>query len=139
MIAAARVDNVGEKRDLEWNSILSAIVGASITELREWCCSASIVHSLFLCLVPCMIILPLWKMYSLCLSKSAVQPASHNCPMESRDPEASWRKMCVFLADSGRFGMSRRAVCVDFMVALLGRRTSIPRDVGLMFVRGMVV
>ena len=108
MIAAARVDKVGEKRDLEWNSILSAIVGASITELSEWCCSASIVHSLFLCLVPCMIILPLWKMYSLCLSKSAVQSASHNFPIEISELLASPGMMWACLASVGSCGKSNR-------------------------------
>ena len=34
-IASARVDRVGEKRDLEINSTLSAIVGASMTAFNE--------------------------------------------------------------------------------------------------------
>jgi hypothetical protein len=35
-MAFVRVASVGENKDLEKNSILSAIVGASITEFREW-------------------------------------------------------------------------------------------------------
>ena len=34
-IASARVDKAGEKRDLEMNSTLSAIVGASMTAFNE--------------------------------------------------------------------------------------------------------
>ena len=34
-MASASVDSAGEKRECERNLILSAIVGASITELRE--------------------------------------------------------------------------------------------------------
>ena len=35
-IAFARVESVGEKRDLWRNVMRSAAVGASITELKEW-------------------------------------------------------------------------------------------------------
>ena len=45
-IALAKVDRVGEKRDLWWKAIRSAIVGASITELSEWYLVSSIVQSL---------------------------------------------------------------------------------------------
>ena len=37
-IAFARVESVGEKRDLCRKVMRSAMVGASITELREWWC-----------------------------------------------------------------------------------------------------
>ena len=36
LMALAKVSRVGENRDLCWNSILSAMVGTSIIELREW-------------------------------------------------------------------------------------------------------
>ena len=43
LIASARVDIVGENSVLDWNYIRSTMVGASITELSEWCCCTSII------------------------------------------------------------------------------------------------
>ena len=83
------------------------MVGESITEFNECCGFSSIVHNLLFCLVPCIIILPFRKMKSLFLSKVAVHPASHSCPMERRDPDARWGKMCVLLASFGSVGRSR--------------------------------
>ena len=69
----------------------------------------------------------------------ARQPASQSWPIDKRDPDARCGKMCTWRAASGRFGMSRRPVWVDRIVARLGRSTEIPLDVGLMLVRGTVV
>ena len=78
-------------------------------------------------------------MYSLSLVNVAVHPLSHSCPMDTSDPDAKDGKMCTFFALGGKFGMSSWAVCVDVIVALLGRRTLIPCLVGRMFVRLMFV
>ena len=75
-------------------------------------------------------------MYSLCFSKRDVQPASHSCPIDNREPEAKCGKMCVFFALAGSCEISSSAVCVDLIVVLFGRRTLIPSLVALMFVRG---
>ena len=45
MIALTNVDSVGENSDREYDSIRSAIVSASTTELREWCSCSSMVHN----------------------------------------------------------------------------------------------
>ena len=59
--ACKRVERAGENRALNINSILSVIVGASITVFNEWlyCGASSISHSLFIVLEPCRIVLPL--------------------------------------------------------------------------------
>ena len=67
---------------------------------------SSIVHNFDRCLVPCMIILPLLKMNNFFLSNSDVHPASHSCPIDSREPDANFGKMCVVLASCGKPCMS---------------------------------
>ena len=69
----------------------------------------------------------------------ALHPASHNCPMERREPEARCGKRCVCLALMGSCGMLRRPVWDEVMVALFGRRTEMPVEVGCMFEMGIVV
>ena len=90
----------------------------------------SIVHNLDRCLDPYMSILPLLNMYSFFLSKSAVHPASHSCPIDRREPDAKFGKMCVVFPCCGKPCMSSSAMCVDRMRAEFGRRTSIPLFVG---------
>ena len=69
----------------------------------------------------------------------AVQPLSHNCPIESKEPDANWGKMCTLRAAAGRFGILRFAVCVDVSVALFGRRTLMPCFVGMMLLTSILV
>ena len=52
MALANKESGVGENRDLCWNSIRSAIVGASMMEFREWHLVLSMVQSLLGCLLP---------------------------------------------------------------------------------------
>ena len=69
-------------------------------------------------------------MYSLFLLNVAVHPPSHNCPTLRREPEANCGNICALSACLGRPGMFMTAVCVDFMVALFGRRTCMPWGFG---------
>ena len=64
-------------------------------------------------------------MYSLCLSNSVVNPASHNWPMDSNEPGANLGNMYARRASGDNCGMSSRVVCVDFIVAWFGSMTSI--------------
>ena len=106
------------------------MVGISIAVLTVWCMLGvvveSMVHSRDGCRVPCNIILPLWKMYSFLFSNNAVHPASHNCPIESNDPEANLGKICAVRAALGSIGRSNSAWCVDCITWLFGRHTVIP-------------
>ena len=78
-------------------------------------------------------------MYSFCLSNVAVHPASQSWPIDNRDHDAKCGNMCACLACFGSCGMSRSAVCVAVIVALLGNITLMPVGVGMMFVIGIFV
>ena len=73
------------------------------------------------------------------MSKVARQPTSQSCPIERRDPEARCGKMWTWRAAKGRCGIANRPVCVDCIVARLGRRTEIPVGVGVTLVSGTFV
>ena len=47
-------------------------------------------------------------------------------------------KMWACRAESGRWGMSRRAVCVETMVVPFGRRTGMPCFVAVLLVHGLL-
>ena len=83
-----------------------------------------------------MIVLPFRVMTAEVSVKVAVQPLSHNCPMDMREPDARVGNRWTSLAAEGKFGNLRFAVCVAWMLSLLGRRTLIPLDTGRMLVRG---
>ena len=55
--------------------------------------------------------------------KVVMQPWSQSCPMEIKDPVASLGKMWAWQAESGREGMSKVAVWLDWMVLPSGRST----------------
>ena len=57
--------------------------------------------------------------------------------MERSDPEARVGNTRACLAASGSSGILSSAVCVDVIVALLGRRTCMPFVVGWTFTMGM--
>ena len=78
-------------------------------------------------------------MYNFTLSNSAVQQASHSCPIASSDPDDRCRKMYVHRAASGSVEMSSCASCVDCIVSLLGRRTLVLRCTFLTFTGGLFV
>ena len=59
--------------------------------------------------------------------------------MDMKDPEARDGKECAFWAVMGRVGMSSKHSCVDFMVALFGRRMVIGFVAGLTLMIGMEV
>lgn len=50
------------------------------------------------------------------------QPASHNCPIERREAEASSGTICTCRAAGGRRGRSSSASCVESMTEPLGLR-----------------
>ena len=66
------------------------------------------------------------EMVAVSLVKCAVQPLSHNCPMERRLPDANDEKRCVSVAAGGKVGILMCALCVDSITALLGKRTRMP-------------
>ena len=69
------------------------------------------------------------------LVKVAEQPESHSCPMDNKLPEAKEGNKWTDVAELGRDGKLIFAVWVDLILELLGRRTSIPSDVGVTFWR----
>ena len=84
-------------------------------------------------------ILRLWNMYNFSLVKYAVHPALHSCLMERREPLVSLLKTWACVAVSGRLGMLRLQVWVDYIVVLFCRRTWIPLLVGCTLVMGMAI
>ena len=66
------------------------------------------------------------EMVTVSLVNCAVQPLSHNCPMERRLPDANDEKRCVSVAAGGKVGILMCALCVDSITALLGKRTRMP-------------
>ena len=63
-------------------------------------------------------------------SKATWQPASHSCPMEISDLEASAGTMWTWRAAGGRPGTSSSASCVECMMEPLGFRIEIGSVVG---------
>jgi hypothetical protein len=55
-------------------------------------------------------------------SRVQVHPASHSCPIDSRDSSPSSGTRWTFRAARGRDGMSSSASCVEYMMAPLGLR-----------------
>ena len=76
--------------------------------------------------------LPLCVIISLFLRKSALQPASHNFPMDRRDPDLREGKMCAWVACFGSPGMLRCATCVEIMLVPFGRSAKIGVVAGFM-------
>ena len=69
----------------------------------------------------------------------AVQSSSQSWPVERREPDARLGKMCVVFAFSLSPGMWSCPVWVARMVALLGKSTVMPLDVGFTSVIGTFV
>ena len=59
---------------------------------------------------------PLYETLICSLLTFAVQPASHNCPIDMRECVLSSGTMCANVAAAGNSGMSRCPSCVDVIV-----------------------
>ena len=66
---------------------------------------------------PVMTVLPFRVMTAEVLVKVAVQPLSHNCPMDMREPDAREGNKWTSLAAEGKCGKSRFALCVAWILS----------------------
>ena len=78
-------------------------------------------------------------MISLFLRNTAAHPTSHSLPMDSKDPDAKEGKMWASVAEVGRVGICKCAVCVDVMCSPFGKTATIGVFAGLMLVNRMFV
>ena len=89
-------------------------------------CPNDISHKLLMgFLYPFNMVFPFNVMLTVSLSKIALHPASHNCPMEMREDEVKCGKIRASLADSGSSGIGRKTSCVFFIILPAGSLTKI--------------
>ena len=76
-------------------------------------------------LYPFNIVFPFNVILTVSLSKIALQPASHNCPIEMREADVKFGKILASRADSGNSGIGRKTLCVFFIILPAGSLTEI--------------
>ena len=69
-------------------------------------------------LYPFNIVFPFNVILTVSLSKIALQPASHNCPIEMREADVKFGKILASRADSGNSGIGRKTLCVFLLSCL---------------------